>query len=61
MMHCSKRYNSFILLFHYQDLPEADYTETPEELSCEKQIKEGLSVVISLMIVHTQINRPFDT
>lgn len=50
-----------MLLFHYQDLPETDYTETPEELSCEKQIKEGLSVVISLMIVHTQINRPFDT
>lgn len=60
-MQCSKRYNSFILLFLYQDLPEADYTETPEELSCENEIKEGLSVVISLMIVHTQINRPFDT
>lgn len=45
----------------YQDLPEADYTETPEELSRAKEIEEGLSVVMSLMIVHTQINGPFDT
>lgn len=59
-MRCSKRYKCFIL-FLYKEFPEADYTETPEGLSCIKEMKEGLFVAFSFMIVHTHIKRPFNT